>query len=198
MDKTTDKEDGVNNKTVIAIMGLPLTGKTTFGRALSQLIGIHYIDIDDGPVRCAPPQEENPYRDDAARMRERKRMIIAYTVKNAAITANLEAELSLIVLATYSRKSAQEFLVQAVQEGGGELKIVWCYFNDTPEEISRRVNDRLARNERGGCRSVQHYLDDKARYEGTELPHLKIDPSQMTDEDWNRVFEHIGYACAKA
>ncbi len=170
-------------------MGLPLSGKTTLGNRLSGLTGIHYVDIDDGPVHCGPPQEENPLRSDESRARERKRMTVAYTVEHAAVKANLEAGFSLIISATYSRKSNQEFLRKAVEGGGGELKLIWCKFNDTEEEIARRVNERLAKEAPGGCRSVEHYLDDKKRYEGTDLPHLLLDPS--TIEDWDRVLRYI-------
>ena len=172
-------------------MGLPLTGKTTLGKALSKHVASHYIDIDDGPVSCAPPQEEKPLRSDEARARERKRMTVAYTILHAAVRANLTAGWPIIVSATYSRHSNQEFLCQAVKDGGGELKLVWCRFDDTKEEIARRVNERIKKGIIGGCRSAQHYLDDKTRYEGTNLPHLKIDPSSDPEAAISRILEYI-------
>lgn len=172
-------------------MGLPLTGKTTLGKALAERIGSHYIDIDDGPVRCAPAQEENPLRSDEARAKERKRMTVAYTILHAAVRANLTAGWPIIISATYSRHSNQEFLRQAVKDGGGELKLIWCHFDDTKEEIARRVIERLAKGAIGGCRSVQHYLDDKGRYEGTNLSHIKIDPSKDLETTIKQITEYI-------
>ena len=161
-------------KTVIAIVGLPTTGKTTLGRALAQKTGVHFVDIDEGPASCAPAQEQNPYRSDEARARERARMTVAYTVLHAAVETNLIHGFSLIIAATYSRHSSQDFLQAAVARGGGVLKIIWCQYHDTPEEIERRVADRLAHGAVGGCRSTSHYLDDKGRHEGITLPHTVV------------------------
>lgn len=153
-------------------MGLPTTGKTTLGRALAEAMGILFIDIDEAPASCAPPQEKNPYASDEARLRERARMTIAYTILHVAVEANLTQGLSIIVAATYSRHTNQDFLRAAVERGGGTLKLVWCQYNDTLKEIERRVADRLARGDSGGCRSVAHYLDDKSRYAGAKFPHI--------------------------
>jgi len=161
-------------RTVIVIAGLPTTGKSSLGRAIAKETGLHFVDIDEGPVSCAPPQELNPYRSDEARTRERARMTVAYTVLHAAVEANLTHGFPIIISATYSRHSNQDLLSAAVERCGGNLKIVWCQYNDTPEEINRRINDRLARGAIGGCRSVNHYLDDKDRYAGIKLPHIVV------------------------
>ncbi len=181
----------MQEKTAVVVIGLPLSGKTTLCRRLAEQLSVHFIDIDDGPARCGPKQEENPYRSEESKTREQKRMRVAYTILHAAVAANLEAGFSFIASATYSRRSAQEFLVKAVEQGGGKLKVIWCVFEDTPEEIKRRVDDRIARSETGGCRSVEHYLDDKARYAGTELPHLKIDPSKDPEQALLKVLAYI-------
>lgn len=164
----------MNPKTVIVIAGLPTTGKSTLGRAIAKATGLHFIDIDKGPVDCAPQQESNPYRSDEARTRERARMTVAYAVLHAAVEANLTHGFSVIISATYSRHSNQDFLSAAVDQGGGNLKIVWCQYNDTPDEIKRRIDIRLASGAIGGCRSVDHYLDDKSRYAGIKLPHIVV------------------------
>jgi len=161
-------------KTVIVIAGLPTSGKTTLGNALTEKTGLHFIDIDEGPASCAPPQEPDPYRSDEARTRERGRMTVAYTILHAAVEANLAQGFSIIIAATYSRHTNQDFLQAAIERGGGDLKVIWCQYNDTEEEIERRVADRLAHGAVGGCRSVSHYQDDKSRYEGIELPHIVV------------------------
>ncbi|MDO8557226.1 MAG: AAA family ATPase [Candidatus Jorgensenbacteria bacterium] len=164
----------MEEKIVIAIMGIVLSGKTTLGKELSQRTGIHHIDIDDGPARCAPSQEPEPYSSDEKRDRERRRMAVAYSVLHEAITANVTAGFPIIVSAAYSSRKSQEYLCRAVEQNGGKLKLIWCTFEDTDEEINRRIRERLANGDPGGCRSVEHYLDDKSRYEGTDIPHLKV------------------------
>ena len=119
----------MKENTVVVLMGLPLAGKTTLGNMLSKRTGAHYLDIDKA-AECAPPQEENPHRSDEARARERKRMAVAYTILHAAVTANLKAGWPIIISATYSRRSNQELLRRAIEEGGGNLKIIWCEFDE--------------------------------------------------------------------
>ena len=183
-----EKENPLKSKTVIAIAGLPITGKSTLGKALAKILGIHYIDIDEGPASCAPPQESDPYRSDEARALRRAQMTVAYTVLHAAIEANLAQGFSVIVSATYSRHNNQDLLVSATEHAGGTLKVIWCQYHDTPEEIAKRVNDRLARGAIGGCRSVSHYLDDKSKYAGIKLPHI-VAMMEGGDEGLHRTVE---------
>lgn len=161
-------------RTVVAIAGLPTSGKSVLGRELARVTGLHFVDIDEGPAGCAPPREENPYRSDVSRAREQARMKVAYTVLHAAVEANLAQDFSVIVSATYSRHSTQDFLQAVAEKTGGNLKVIWCKYNDTPEEIERRVVERVASGAVGGCRSVSHYLDDRIRYAGIKLPHIVV------------------------
>lgn len=101
-------------------------------------------------------------------------MTIAHTIIHTAVEANLAQGYSLIVSATYSRHSSQDFLSAAVKKNDGNLKVIWCQYSDTPEEIGRRIQDRLERSTVGGVRSVEHYLYDKGRYAGVKLPHIVV------------------------
>lgn len=186
----------MKEKTVIAVVGLPTTGKTTLAREISKVTGFHYVDIDAGPAACAPPQESDPYRSEEAKTREQLRMRVAYTVLHEAVKANLSQGFSVIVSATYSRYAAQEFLEKAVSAGGGTLRVVRFRYNDTREEIERRINDRVSRGAVGGCRSVSHYLADKERYAGIKLPHVVVHMQggeEGTAIAPKRVFEYIEY-----
>ena len=159
----------MKSNVVVAIGGLPLSGKTTLGRRLAEVTGVHYVDID-----AAPAQEENPYRSDESRLRERRRMTVAYTVLHAAVEANLAQSFPVIVSATYSRISNRTFLSDAALRGKGKLKTILCIFKDAPEEVERRVAYRLKLGAPGGCRSASHYFDDKGRYENPTAPHLVV------------------------
>lgn len=162
-------------KAVVAIGGLPTTGKTTLGKALAVKLGIHYVDIDAGPVQCGPPQEQNPYRSEESKLREQARMRVAYSVLWSAVEANLREGFSIIISATFSRHGAQDTLQDILLRNGATLKFILCRYNDTEKEIERRINDRLHWGAVGGCRSVSHYLSDKERYAGIKLPHIVVD-----------------------
>lgn len=149
-------------------------------KALAAVLGIHYIDIDAGPAQCGPPQEINPYASEISRAREGSRMRVAYTIMHAAIAANLNQGFSLAACATYSRQGSQKLLKDAVESEGGVLKFILCQYDDTEAEVERRIQKRVQSGALGGCRSVQHYYEDKARWEGINLPHLVV---QMNGED---------------
>ena len=179
------------NKFAVAVAGLPTSGKTTLGNAIAKAMGIHFVDIDAGPVACGPPQEPNPYQSDQSKVRERARMTVAYRTLHAAVGANLTEGFSLVLSATYSRHSNQDFLVEAVRRGGGELKMILCQYRDTEEEVSRRVEERLMRGAVGGCRSVSHYFDDKSRYEGINIPHIVVTTDGGVDSALSQALAYI-------
>lgn len=168
----------MKKKTVIVITGLPTSGKSSLGRALAKKTGLHFVDIDEGPAHCVRPQEPDSQASEESRAREGQRMTVAYTVLHAAVEANLHQGNSLIICATYSRHANQDFLEAAVRRGGGTTCYVLCTYNDTPEEVGRRITERVTTGATGGCRSVEHYFTDKGRYMGIKFPHLTV----MMDE----------------
>jgi predicted kinase len=105
-------------KTVLAICGLPTSGKTTLAAELERITGFYHLDCDEGPASCTYPPEPNPYATDSGKDREEARMRVVYTVLHAAVEANLTEGFSLIITATYSRHSSQDFLNDAVRRGG--------------------------------------------------------------------------------
>lgn len=159
-------------KTVIVLLGLPGSGKGVLGRILAGLTNLRFIDIDDGPAKCAPPPESDPWRSEETRVYERARMGTAYEILHTAIRAFLEQNLSVIVAAPYSGHYARERLLAAVEKGGGNLKIIQCQYDDTPDEILRRVVRR--QGYLGTCKSVSRYRELKASFLDVHLPHLVV------------------------
>lgn len=159
--------------TAAVVCGLPTSGKTTLAREIARRTGLHLIDFDAGELFSTYPQEPNPYASEESKARETSRARIIYTVMHAAVEANLKEGRSLIITATYSRHASQDFLKAAVEHGGGRLKMALCKYGDTEAEIKRRIRSR-SRKYRGGCRSLEHYLDDRARWAGIKLPHITV------------------------
>lgn len=164
----------MKERIVIVIAGLPTSGKSSLGRAIAQRTGLHFIDIDEGPAHCVHPQEPDSQATEESRLRDRKRMTVAYTVLHAAVEANLCQGNSLIICATYSRHANQDFLEAAIRRGGGNSVFIRCDYRDTPEEVERRIIERVTTGATGGCRSVSHYFADKERYMGIKFPHITV------------------------
>ena len=164
----------MKEKTVVVIAGLPTSGKSSLGKAIAQATGLHFVDIDEGPAHCVHPQEPDSQASEESRNRERQRMTVAYTILHAAVEANLLQGFSLIICATYSRHTNQEFLEAAIRRGGGTIKVILCQYDDTPEEVERRITKRVTTGAIGGCRSAEHYFADKERYMGIKFPHATI------------------------
>lgn len=159
--------------TVTVIVGLPTTGKSTLGRALAEASHLLLIDIDDGPAQCTVLHPQ-PVESDEDFDRVRQIMRVRYHVLMSAIEANLREGISHIAIATFSRRENQNRLRGTVARAGGTLRIVWCQYDDTDEEVERRINERVQSGATGGVRSVKHYRNSRDHYEGIELPHLVV------------------------
>ncbi|OGR82482.1 MAG: hypothetical protein A2901_04770 [Elusimicrobia bacterium RIFCSPLOWO2_01_FULL_54_10] len=170
------KEKILLPKTVIAIAGPPMTGKSTLGQKLAEKTGFTFIDIDEGPAKCAPKilSLDVSSSTEKERIYEQMRMGIAYEVMHSAVAANLSNGFSVIVVAPYSRNTGWHFLQAAVKNGSGNLKIVHCTFHDTPEEIERRIINRQNSGYAGTVHSAATYLEVKERYAEIESPHITV------------------------
>ncbi len=157
--------------TVVALRGLPLSGKTTLGKALARELGWTYIDVNsmrEIATTQGRPDEVNPWDNGDTARRESEDMRIAYTLMHEAVRVNLELGRSVIISATYSRQTAQKFLLDIVKaHPGAHLKSIRLKFNDTDEEILRRIAARGLHE--GFCATLEHYLDAKKRYDHADL-----------------------------
>lgn len=161
--------------TVVALRGLPLSGKTSLGRALAKELGWHFIDVDYcRRIGAGDPERDkdlNPYAaSEERKSKEGEDMRIAYTMMHDAVRLNINLGRSVICAATYSRRTAQKFLLDIVRvHPGARLKGIRCVFNDIEEEVRRRIAS-VDRDREGGCKTVEHYLIDKnVRHDYTDL-----------------------------
>ncbi len=179
--------------TVVMLRGLPLTGKTQLGRALAQQLasGWTFVDVDEMRtlvngriVRFG----QNPWENPAIAEEERRGMKVAYTLMHDAVRLRALEGWNTIVAATYSRQANQRFLLQAaLANPDARIRTIRLSFNDTPEEVQRRIDERKARGEEGGCQSVEHYFTDKRqRHDYTHVaelgPLLELDTTDCAFE----------------
>ena len=159
------------NVTLAVIAGSPLSGKTMLGRRLQKITGIHYCDSDDlRAVAFGVPTHkeykerwENP---EQATILIRQDMMLAYRLLHEAVNLSLEAQRSIIISATYSRKPSQKFLKEIAETHKVRLRFVVCRIqNETREEIERRMqrndNDKFVY----GLRTWEDYQTKRPEYE---------------------------------
>ncbi len=163
-------------------MGLPLAGKTKQAKQLAKHTNLHHVDIDVGPGICIWPQEKESYQTEDARKREALRMKACYHLLHETVHASLNAGRSIIISATYASVIGQD-TIQAVTAAhkGAVLKTIWCAFNDSPEEVQRRIERRLALGEPGGVNSVDQYFQNRARFNIPRHSHLFVNTSEFEE-----------------
>lgn len=156
---------------VVAFRGLPLSGKTTLATAVAKKLGWHFMDVDvmrDAAVG-RPNRDEvpNPWLNEETARREREDMRLAYTAMHDGVRAAINLGRSVIVAATYSKVPAQNFLREIVEaHPGARLVGVKCVFDDTEEEVRRRLQGERGR---GGCLTPEHYFSDRKNYDHADL-----------------------------
>ncbi|MFH0891126.1 MAG: AAA family ATPase [Candidatus Liptonbacteria bacterium] len=181
----------IGEPTVVVLRGLPLTGKTTLGRALSKALGWVYVDVNGMRALAARSidyrhDQVNPWADEDRARRESEDMDIAYALVHAAVAENVQRGRSIIISATYSWQERQHLLLQAaLANPRTRVRTIRLSFNDEPKEIRRRLADKL--REEGYCGTVEHYLTDRdVRHDYTHLPELgpllELNSSKFTPE----------------
>lgn len=176
------------DQTLVVIAGLPLSGKTTLGYRLTPILNMHYCDSDElrqsafGVLTQEEYQKrwENP---EQATMLTQEDMKLSYMLLHATIDISLRAHRSLIVSATYSRKSTQEFLKKIVNETNAKLRMLLCKLqNETREEIERR----LRRDDKSefvyGTKTLVDYETNKSRFESPDTTGI-FSPSEILTVD---------------
>ncbi len=163
--------------TCIAIAGIPTSGKTTLGRALSATTGIRFVDSNEF-ARFAPLADPATFQTDEGRLREKARMRVIYALNHAVVEAYIEAGVPIIIAATYSKEASQKRLATTVERAGGTLKVFHCQYDMEDEaEVARRLADRATRNDlvAGEIAITASYLREQmARTEGIQLPHFAV------------------------
>jgi predicted kinase len=171
---------------LVVICGWPLAGKGTVARRVSQMLHIRHLDIDNNirrPVFGLP--HPHPELSSALMQQDVQEMLASYKLLLLAADCFLEQRRSLILTATFSRRTYQEMLATVVSKHPEvRLKVLWCYpTNDSTNEVTRRLEKRRHENNASSVNSIDRYLEVKSRFEPLELPHLRIETSAPASEE---------------
>lgn len=181
-------------KKLIVICGLPLSGKSTIAKMVSEKLGIHWVDIDDVRRFCVGIPYPRPDDSPELMKKDEREMRAAYQILLYAADINLKMERSIIITATFSRRIRQQEITSLCRKHSIIPKIIQCIFqNDSKKEIERRLERGFGEKYYGGVNSYDRYLEVKARYQSIELPHLKIDtsPPHPSKKTITKVIEYI-------
>lgn len=153
---------------------------------------MHWIDIDDIRFTCFGPP--NPYPATEQELeKDRAEMLGSYRMLFAATTANLQMGRSLIISATFSRKSYWLELLASIPRH--PIKVIWCRpQNDTDEEISARLaRRRFGENCWSSVNTLDRYKEVKGRFQAPTLPHLTLDtsPPNSVEDCVARAIEYL-------
>ncbi len=100
---------------VVAIVGPPAAGKSTLAQALSQELGLQWLDLDEVRVRVLPDSSQS--------LEDRE---VAYRAMHLCAELLLAAGNDVILVATYSRTRPRLQLEHICSQAGAALFIVEC------------------------------------------------------------------------
>ena len=189
----------IKEQKVIMIAGLPLVGKTTIAKAISEILGIRHLDIDENirfPVFGLPHPES--YSDRILKSEGQREMGQSYDLLRYAIEAHIVLNRSVIATATFSHHIARSNMVALMEKYPGvKLRVIWCCPTCREEEEVEEIKQRLTRRTFGvdyfgGCTTIEHYLNDRHRYPPMNLSHIAVDtfPPHSVEECVTQVLSY--------
>lgn len=168
----------MKHPTLVVICGWPFSGKTTLATALSKELCVHHVDIDEVRTLMVGLAHPHPNESPELMKRDGQEMGMAYRLLLAGAHENLEAGRSLIITATFSRKSGQQMLLGLMaNHPNAQLKVIQCIpVGDNTEEVFLRITTRIFGEDdyMGAVNSPERYFEVKARFEPIVLPHFEV------------------------
>jgi predicted kinase len=165
---------------LIVICGWAVAGKDTIASAVSNKLGILWLDIDhvrrlNFGVPNPKPISEQEMKQDREEMKE------TYKLFYSSIAMNIAMGRPLIATATFSRANYWNDFFQslAAAEVSPELHVIWCKpENDTNEEILRRLSLRqFGVNCWSSVTTLERYNEVKSRFQAPPGEYLALDTS---------------------
>lgn len=185
----------LKHPTLVVICGWPVSGKDTIANLLQPQLGVHWLDIDKLRRLCIGLPYPHPDESEELMKKDDIEMRMAYQLLLYNADLHLSNGRSLIITATFSRKSGQKELATiGTKYPQATLKVIQCLpLNDSQEEIEHRLSRGFGKGYVGGVNSYKRYLEIKERYKPIELPHLEIDtsPPNLPEECAKKALAYI-------
>lgn len=182
----------LSRQTLIVLAGCPLTGKTTMGDSLRDLLKVPFIAVDR--IRPLLFGQSVKHRDD--KTGDFHQLSRAYPAMRGMADEVLQLGDSLILEGSFSSKiHGQEKIIKylAGRHKEARLRIVLMEIPDEAIErvIQERVDKRMADGNDSGATTADDYLRVKKRFEPLEIPHLKIDSTAQFEDCRKKIIEYV-------
>ena len=163
---------------IVAIIGPPLTGKSTLARSLSTISNFTPLDVDVARQEIFPiskrdmvlPGEQEVFA-----------MLNSYQRNHEKARDLLNTGKPVVLVATYSRQIYHDMLRQLESKFNVPLKVILLSCSD--EEIKRRIDQRSRSGDFSNVKTLDHYKNTKDRYQrinGVNI--LEVNTEQPLEE----------------
>jgi len=167
--------------TLVSLVGVPSSGKSTIATILKNTLGVRHLDIDAdvrAPYFGVPP--DNDGTDETIARRDRIEMAGAYDILFGLMQGFLRAGRSLITSCTMSseehgqRRLDAMFTALKSKNRDLLLRVIWCKPELSDQDLQSRIEARLASGYTGATTSARRVRDLEALFNAIVLPHLVL------------------------
>ena len=172
------------NHKIIMFCGLPLTGKSTLAKELTDFLNIPLIDIDDVRYKIFAHSQKTMNRE-----QDSFQMLISYKTVNILLDYLIKSN-SVAVTATFSSTKSREDIAMIANDNNAKLKVIYC---ETPEQhISARIKERiLLKDSRSNVTQIEDYRRVRDKYKEILQPRLILDTSVPLKQCLKQVIRYI-------
>lgn len=172
------KEKIVLNPQIIALVGLPLSGKTTLAKELTRQTNARAINVDDVRAELFPDFDPQASRDKELDDRQMKQAHIETQKRvKELITCGEPA----IYPGVFSSEVSQQALYNLAEELKAPLTLVYLETND--KDIKERIIERQTQGTFSSVTTIQEYNDVKNGYESPLHKTITINTSDYSIEE---------------
>jgi predicted kinase len=170
---------------LIAISGLPLSGKTSLGQALAEKTDAVFLDVDEarqeifGGNQWLGPKKEGQI------------MLEAYACNHERANQALRDGKATIIAATYSRPAYHEMLKQLALRERAPLSILFLE-KLSRDAVSERMIKRIQEGGRSNIISMESYNELKARYQPPTENVIVFDANQTLTQLTEAALKALG------
>lgn len=149
-------------KSLLALMGIPLTGKTTLGNELARQTNFVFLDVDVARRRIFTPRA----RSILPKPLESFEMLKSYQANHEYARTLLDRGQPVILGATYSKEIYHDMIRWLAAKTDSPLR---TFLLDAPDEVlEKRLRKRLIEGSLSNVRTMEHVLADRRKYKPIE------------------------------